>query len=47
MIRRLIILLLIVGCAPKPTKPIMIVDGEINTNTTTFKTDVIKKECKK
>ena len=35
MIRRLIILLLIVGCATKPIKPIMIIDGTINTGSTT------------
>ena len=46
--KKLILLaLLIVGCAPKPIKPIMIIDGDINTNSTTFWTDVIKEECKK
>ena len=46
MIRRLIILLLIVGCAPQPIKSIMILDGETSSNSITFKTDEIKAECK-
>ena len=48
MIRRLIILLLIVGCATKPIKPIMIIDdGTINTGSTTFTTNGTNDECKK
>jgi len=47
MKKLLLFVLLIVGCAPKPIKPIMIVDGDINTNSTTFRTDIIKEECKK
>ena len=41
------ILLLIVGCATKPIKPIMIIDGYINTISTTFTNDGINDECKK
>ena len=47
MKKLLLIILLIVGCAPKPVKPIMIIDGNINTNSTTFTTDGINDECKK
>ena len=43
----LLIVLLIVGCATKPIKPIMIIDGTINTGSTTFTTDGINDECKK
>ena len=43
----LLIALLIVGCATKPIKPIMIIDGTMNTGSTTFTTDGIKDECKK
>ena len=46
MKKLLTILLLIVGCASKPIKPIMIIDGKINTGSTTFTTDSIKDECK-
>ena len=42
----LLLALLIAGCASKPTKPIMILDGETNANSITFKTDEIKAECK-
>jgi len=46
MKKLLLIALLIAGCAPKPIKPIMIIDGNINTSSTTFITDDIKEECK-
>ena len=48
MIRRLIILLLIVGCASRPTiKNINILDGEISSGSITLKTEDIIKDCKK
>ena len=47
--KKLILLsvILIVGCATKPIKPIMIIDGTMNTGSTTFTTDGINDECKK
>ena len=48
MIRRLIILLLIVGCASRPKiKNINILDGEISSGSITLKTEDIIKDCKK
>ena len=48
MIRRLIILLLIVGCASRAKiKNINIVDGEISSGSITLKTEDIIKDCKK
>ena len=48
MIRWLIILLLIVGCAGRPKiKSINIVDGNISSGTVTLKTDDIKEDCRK
>ena len=46
LIQSLFILLLIVGCASQPIKPIMLLDGETSSNSITFKTDEIKAECK-